>query len=355
MKTNFFTLLALFFAASLQVTAAVFTVSNNNGTPAQYTTVAAAMKASNVGDTLYLHGSTTSYGDIYINKTNLTLIGAGYNPSKDNALSTIMGNIYLDTVTFNQTGRGAKLIGLQAMYLYSAVNGAYSGTYTFKNHGVVIDRCNFANSINISGDNWLIKNCYLGSVSINNHMSITITNNIFISGNSGAIVSSNQSSVMVTNNDFFVTTVFYGYGASTYNFSNGTFSNNIIYGGQMYYGMNAGYATNVAMNNNLTFNQDTLPTRGNFGVGNITNKDPLFVNVRTVTPISLSYDFRLTANSPARYNGNDKTDIGITGGSYPWFENTGTANLPEIKQLNISSVVPLNGNINIQVKAKQHN
>jgi hypothetical protein len=360
-----FLLFALFFAG-LSSRAAVFTVSNNPATPASYATPAAAIKAANPGDTIYIHGSATQYDNIFINKSNLTLIGAGYNPQKDNALSTYIKDIYLDTLNVNQTGRGAHLIGLNFNYLYAAINGTmvYNyDQYTYNN--VIIERSYVTATINVSGEGWTLKNSYLTTVNISNHGNLMVSNNVFFN-TSYALASSNKPSVIITNNDFYEGPVFYS--PNSYPFLNGTFSNNICFGASMY-----SYATPVAknaitMNNNLTFNLsvicftcpktggDTLPVSGSFGAGNIANQNPVFVNVPAVRPTNfLQMDFHLSSNSPAKLSGSDKTDIGITGGPFPWVDNTGSPNLPEVKQLNITNVVPLNGSINIQVKGKTHN
>jgi hypothetical protein len=355
------------FVSGLSVSGAVLTVSNNPAIPALYTTPAAAIKVANPGDTIYIHGSPTQYDNIFINKSNLTLIGAGYNPQKDNAFATVIKDIYLDTLNINQTGRGAHLIGLNFGYLYAAVNGVYSNNfaqYTYNN--VTIERSYLTNSIYVSGENWTIKNCYLSDIGIYNHGNLVVANNI-IFGATYAFSNSTKSSVLITNNDFYEGAVFYTPNSNP--FSNGIFSNNICYGASIYYSPTPTTKNGITMNNNLTFNLssicftcpktggDTLPISGNFGTGNITNQNPAFVGVTAIKPAGSFFqmDFHLTSNSPAKLNGSDKTDIGITGGPFPWIDNTGSPNLPEVKQLNITNVVPLNGSINIQVKGKTHN
>jgi len=73
-----FFLLALSFGAQ----ATTWTVSNNPNKPAQFTSAQAAADSSAAGDTLLISGSTTSYGNLDIEK-QLHLIGEGWGPSVD--------------------------------------------------------------------------------------------------------------------------------------------------------------------------------------------------------------------------------------------------------------------------------
>jgi hypothetical protein len=57
-----------------------------------------------------VHGSPTSYGNIYLNR-NLTLIGTGYNPQKDNPLVSAIATLYLDSVPGIKGCSNSKIIG----------------------------------------------------------------------------------------------------------------------------------------------------------------------------------------------------------------------------------------------------
>jgi hypothetical protein len=83
-----FLLLNTFFA-----NAAVKTLNNNNPSPGQYTTWAAVAITLVNNDTVYVSGSPFSYGDIHgsdfpsgIIPSNITIIGTGFNPNKQNPL-----------------------------------------------------------------------------------------------------------------------------------------------------------------------------------------------------------------------------------------------------------------------------
>jgi hypothetical protein len=352
MKKSIFTFaLAALFCANTW--AKVRTVSQDAATPAQYTTIAAAITASAAGDTIYIHGSTTQYPTFNINKINLTLIGAGYAPTKENPVATSLNYVNLDTTGNNQTGRGTKLIGLEIYGL--EVTAAWGGAGSAKNNNVSVSRCKL-NYVTISGDNWTIKNSVITSyLTINYHGSILLSNNIFI----GAYIqSSNQNSVVIANNLFYKGYVFYN------NITLATFTNNIMLGTTI------GVSVNITlnnMNNNMTYHifgitgsGEVLPTTNNNGSGNATDTDPMFnfetsVALTSSTAFSLSWDLTLQSGSPALTASASAGEIGIYSGAYPWVDASGMASIPYVQHMNISGVVQQNGNINVDAKAKRHN
>jgi hypothetical protein len=56
--------------------AAVLTVNNSPNNPGQYAQIDPAIAAANVGDTIYVQGSSANYSNATITKS-LTIIGAG--------------------------------------------------------------------------------------------------------------------------------------------------------------------------------------------------------------------------------------------------------------------------------------
>ena len=78
---------------SLSLDARIITVSNNPAIPAQYTNLQEAIDNADVGDTIFVHQSSTNYGNIVVNK-KITLLGQGRN--------TILSSIFLSSVEGNQ-------------------------------------------------------------------------------------------------------------------------------------------------------------------------------------------------------------------------------------------------------------
>ncbi|MBI2270353.1 MAG: hypothetical protein HYU69_08350 [Bacteroidetes bacterium] len=353
MKKSIFTLAlsALFFTYSW---AKVRTVSQDAATPAQYTTVAAAITASAAGDTIYIHGSATQYPNFTVNKINLTFIGAGYKPTKENPLSTKLNYVYLDTTGNNQTGRGTKLIGFEIYGVYVGPN--WGGAPAGKNNNVVISRCDIS-YLDVTGNNWTINNNVItGWLNIEDHSSTVISNNIF---DQSYITNSDKSNVLIANNLFYRGgNVFYS------NITQATIANNILVGTALTVSANV---TLNNMNNNLTYSifgitgsGEALPTTNNTGSGNIQDQDPMFnfetsVTLTATTNLTLDWDFKLQSGSPALTASASGGEIGLYAGAFPWVDNTGMGAMPYIKHMNISGVVPAGGNINIDVKAKRHN
>src|SRR6185295_6086279 len=85
--------------------ATIRTVCNMPYSPGQFTTFAAALAASAVNDTIYIHGSSISYGAITVNRAGLVVIGAGHNPAKTVPLTSIFSLITVSAA-------GCQFIGL---------------------------------------------------------------------------------------------------------------------------------------------------------------------------------------------------------------------------------------------------
>ncbi len=152
--------------------------------------------------------------------------------------------------------------------------------------------------------------------------------------------------------------------------------------GTVFYGATSG-AVLCTFNNNLS-NQTTIadPTTytpatnfvntytgsgggGNFGGGNIIGQEPLYATAPNLTEYSPSANYRLQASSPGKNAGTDGTDLGIYGGSYPFprggadgsgYDTSPMPPIPQVTELNIqNATVPVNGTLNVNVKATVNN
>ncbi|MFI5164264.1 MAG: hypothetical protein ACHQHP_03345 [Bacteroidia bacterium] len=322
--------------------ATIRTVSNNSNSPGQYTTLQAAINVANAGDTIYVHGSNTSYGNITVNK-RLTIIGTGHNPNKSNPLVSQLGNVQLDSVANASGGSGSKIIGFKLTEVLG-----YAGAGGTKN--ITLARNYFVSTgtkINVTNSGWLIKNNILfGNIVVNNKSNIFIENNIF---SGGSVTTSNLSSLLITNNIFLGTSP-----ATCFTtLSNALITNNIFLGV-------APNGTNVTTNtfdNNITYQtiSNTLPFGTNVGSGNFSGQDPQFMNV-PANAFSYSYDFTLMAGSPGKNAGTDGTDIGAYGGPSPFVDLTGSPAIPQVKSLTIlNPMIPVGDSLHVVIKAKKQN
>lgn len=329
-------------ATAITANATVRTVNNGTVGAGQFTSVQLAVDASAVGDTIYVHGSQTSYGNVTLNK-RLVLIGAGHNVTGTQFnFKTQLGQILLSQGNSTTLPTGSTIKGIE----FISVGGA-GGSLSVNN--ITIER-NYhtggGGAIMIIGTGWILRNNFISSVSINNFRNTIISNNVF----SDYITSSNQPSVIITNNIFLN-------GAYISSVSYATITNNIF--------INPAYAnfngSQNTWNKNIMIYSDsanykTFPPANNTGVGNLNTVDEQFTET---IPLDISLqkataqDWILLATSIGYKYGTDGTDVGIYGGSYPMPNMTGAPNIPQVTSMDLqNSVIPQNGTLSIELKAR---
>jgi hypothetical protein len=345
-------LLFLCIAASAKTKATIITVSNAINSPAQYTDLQLAINAANNGDTIYVSGSNSTYGNVVVNK-KLVLIGTGFNPQKEFPVVAQLNSLAFDSIIGQSSGAGSVIDGFDFLpnTLFQSLScGSGTGT-TFHNiysitcvNNVTIRRNQFASVLGVGGANWMVENNIAKGIYVWNNINVVIRNNIV---REAGIHSSNHPNTVISNNLFIASNIAFSF------IENANITNNIFYG-------NADIvSTSSTFNNNLTFNtgQPILPYGSNVGSGNINNQDPQFTSIQT-----LNYQFnpldnyKLLATSPGHNAGTDGTDIGPYGGASPFPSSPigGEPQVPQVKNMNINnSNLPLNGNLNINVKGKK--
>ncbi len=328
---------------SIAAKATVITVSNSPISGGQYTDAQTAINAALVDDTIYLHGSGISYGNLTITK-RITLIGAGYNPTGTQFVQpTIVGSVSLDTVAFTNPVSGLHIIGIQAndFSTYNPINNVH------------FERC--AGTFNyVRGDGWIVEHCIIYSFyCFSTPFSSRILRNNIIYG-SGAISfngATNGAGMLIDHNIIQGTISYLQYAVITNNVF--TFSG---------IANSAGNSFNT-YNNNITVNTvpDAIPLTNNSGSGNINNANPATIFIGNVTsaqsyPALLNVNWHLTPTSPGHNAATDGTDVGIYGGANPMLNLTGASTLPQMTELNIQNPsLPVNGTLNYQFKARKQN
>jgi len=124
------TVLAMFFA--LNSTATVWRVNNNPGVDADFNNLQTAINDAAVQafDTLYVEGSSTSYGDIDIDKP-LVLIGTGYFLNENDTTQANKFPSKITTVDFNNGSAGSVLKGFSFIEETQAFVKIYANNITF--------------------------------------------------------------------------------------------------------------------------------------------------------------------------------------------------------------------------------
>ncbi len=327
--------------------ATVHTVNNGVINGGQFTNLQTAIDAATAGDTIYVHGSPNTYGDITLNK-RLTLVGAGYYLTGTvNNFPSMVTNLYLDTIQFFNGASGSKIIGI-------ACNGSitHNWPYSYFPSNIFISRCYTASTVSLF-NNFIIENSLLGGISIRTQNGV-VRNNIL-----GVIDGTSQIGT-IASGVIFDHNIFNG-SYSISNISYATFTNNIFF----FCGVASSSWSNVnncIFTKNMTFDNlsSTLPFGSNTGSGNIATTMPTyqFNNTLTVgnsTPWTVNWT--LKATSSGKNAATDGTDIGIYGGSYPMKNLTGASNLiPQMTLMNISNTsIPLNGTLNVNFKSRKQN
>jgi hypothetical protein len=339
--------------------AKVLTVSNNVASPGQYTVLQTACDAAASNDTIYIHGSETSYGEVSITKP-LVLIGTGVNAQKRFKFSSSIGSINLGwNASTTQNGGGSKIFGLDISSIYINDSPNSSG---IKN--VLIQR-NRISMINVSGGrvatNININNNVIQNVSIYGK-SVYLKNNVILGGVSGGEKDFVGTLVVAHN-------VIYG----ACDMRRASIYNNIFYSSSSEVFQYCQY-TSITRNlviGKINYTNANIVFGTNTGGENILNEDPLFIDVNTnLASYSYAYpatgpfaDYHLGTGSPAIGAGIGGVDLGIYGGDTPFFEGTSEDGrnryfpmpaIPVMLDMNIvNSSVLKNGKIKVEFKARK--
>jgi hypothetical protein len=346
--------------------ATIINVNNNVNSPGQYTNLQTAIDNANQGDTIYVAGSSTTYGNIVMNKS-LKLFGAGFN--NPNGLNTTIGTIALGRVNASTGANNSKISGVVCGNI--TLTGSFTGGTISTNlmNDITIERCRFnntrvalsASNNAIDYSNFSLKNnvfnmqntflVFSGSTTNSIYDNCIIENNIFDGGvfdvpNPNIDV----SAVLFRNNIFINKTV--AAPSFTMNASNPypgpTFNNNI------FYGVWPEGCVNCAFNNNITYfnNDDHLVASknpGSVGSGNIIGQNPQFVNYPAGGgAFSFAHDYNLQPASPGKNAGTDASDIGVFGGSSPVIPGTNPY-IPQMQNITfpLGSSVGVGTNLNV--------
>lgn len=324
MKTLFLAI-ATFAVSNLSSSAGVLTANNNNPSPGQYTTLAAAQAAASTGDTIYVSGSPNNYNSITIQKS-LVWIGTGHKPQNDNPSTSYLDNISFDN---NNIPNGSVFIGLDL-----------SDIYLGNRSGIKVLRCKIRNIAYLSSgasNSCTFESCWFSSTGWNlydnagyQHDNYTVANNVF-SGQCYLTNPSNNINFYFRNNLFLVNNDAFG-GSMKYII----FQNNIFYRANPV----SAAVTNCVYENNISYQATNNAFAGgiaNTFINNLPNTDPLFVSFPSAgADYSYAYDFNLQTSSPADNAGTDGKDIGLTGGN-GYFQKYGIPSIPQVRVFEITS------------------
>ncbi len=353
MKTVFLSI-GLLITMALQ-SQTVFTVDNNQGSGAAYTSVQAAINDASPGDIIYIQPSPNTYGNIQMTKT-LNIFGIGHNSELNSGLRANVGDILFRFADASNS----KISGLN-------IERVYLDNQTFNNHNVIITNNRIglilgnifttrANNTIISGN--YFRNPNFNSIDTYNSQNWVITHNL--------IDQQNTSSTWSTLSRFNASTIFSNnilltrqngdsnQSIGVFNACNGALiSNNIfLFRGTNVTNMNLGSNSSLNFQNNLTFSYSTTFNELT-GANNLDNTDPQFEAFNQNQPLnSISNDFRIQAGSLAENAGTDGKNLGVFNGNFPFSLRGYPTELPYLVDFVIyNNILSAGEPLNINIKA----
>ena len=320
----------------------VITVDNRPNSGANYTNLATAIADSFVNDTIYVHPSATSYGNITIINP-LVIVGLGHNPANsDDGARAVVGNI-----TFGGNATNSLITGL---YI-NLIN--HTTTTDCKNIKIVNNRiANYIIGVNSAADaDWVIEGNIFDSAYVNpsGANGWIIRNNIF--NNTTWVIQYFNNTNSFINNIVINTTVNFAYYCTNPIVNNNIF---ILKGTINDVGLTN---STITFNNNLTWNEQGFTVNLLSGSSNLNNTNPQFVSAPFAT-INDFYNnnYDLAGGSAANNAGTDGTDLGVFGANFN-FDTNGRPDLwPYMTSLTITNTsVPSGQDINVEFTAQKKN
>lgn len=154
--------------------ATVWHVNNTEGVIADFTALQTAFDDVNVvdGDTLYVYGSTTSYGGVALTK-RLCLIGPGYFLAENPDTQAIKLEAYISTLSLNSGSENSFVTGL----FFRKVTANASDVVISKNR---FNASSYNTNLSIAGNNIVVDRCYFYLIGSYECIKITGSNAVII-------------------------------------------------------------------------------------------------------------------------------------------------------------------------------
>lgn len=312
------------------VNAKSWRVNNTPGVSTDFTTLTAAQDSVAAGDTLYVEGSPTSYGNFTLNK-KLILIGPGFFLTENDTSQASKQTASLHEVWINPNAEGSIISGFVANYILNKANN------------IVITR-NYVTNPNYGiGLAWDVSNvhdvvvsqnyCYVISKNYDMRDGL-IFNNIVL-----------NSITMGTASDDFTGIIKNNVVGNSIQAVHAEIKNNIIYN-------SAGPGYKVLTGSTYQYNL-FAGTSVPGGTGNVADVDmsTVFTDFENK---NVDNDFTLKEDSPASGAGENGTDCGAFGGDQPYVLS-GIPGVPHIYEAIIPTSASADSGLKVYLKIKTNN
>jgi len=305
---------------------------DNSGNDADFTSIKTAYESDSVhsDDTLYVNGTTISYGDLILIK-KLHIIGPGYFLNENQDTQAKITSAKINSITYNPGSEGSSITGIEVINMINV----YSNNITIRRNkiGGIYVNSSILNLIIVQ--NFIPCNTHHGIHFTSNGIAnnVLISNNIIVSSNSlYAIVMTNQVQTIIKNNTI----------SGSIEIHNSVFHNNIHCNDSE----SQRLISNCELKNNLADHEQ-------FGslLGNQSKVDMSTVFIGTG---SQDGKWQLSENSPAKNAGLDGVDCGAFDGS-DFYILSGIPMIPSIYYVDAPAVASELSGLPVHIKVKARN
>ena len=339
----------LFSFCFTSVHATVHTVSNRSEMDADFTQITDAIAAASAGDTIYVHGSQTTYSNFTVDK-KLHIIGPGYYlgdmPAENGIYETEPHMAVVSTATFNAGAEYSVIEGMRLTVLgvgcddLTVRKNFISEDLKFTEH---VDSCFIYN-------NMLLGPHHNNSIIFSSSAANNITNIFMVNNLVRGRVDLNTPGSDKTTNLFFNNTVVSA--GATCTVTAVTAMYNIFADDQV-----VTSSANPAIFKENIFADAAPPIQAPASDGNVAgvNMNDVFVNL-SATPFEKAWYDQKAAPNPATTNclGGGGTGCGMTLGPNPHYVLSSIPEMPILYHLTSDGFPDTNGDINVTVKAKSY-
>lgn len=333
-------LLALFIAYNnTELNAKIYRLNNSQKIPSDFKDITSAMNAIKSGDTLYVEGSSESYGNLVVDK-KIIFIGAGYNFIENDISNVHTKSAIFNNLIIEKNSDGSKLISL----VFSSDSSSNQNVYVRSNN-ITIRNCLFKRNLDILLDSNIFNFAFIQNYTNESIKSLSTAKleNILIANNivMHSIKFPTKSSIIITNN--IVRKIITA--------NNSTITNNIQLDSNSTKTFTAGFSgSNNLYKSNVSNNIDKYapnPETNLLGV----KMESVFEYFDADYSSIRDNIWNIKDSSPAKHIGSDGTECGIFGGSTP-YKLSGLPPIPIVKDIYIDNSASNKDIITIKVKVK---
>ena len=379
MKPKFsFLLLSLFMSANL-FSQTIYVVDQNPNAPTGdhvYNDLQQCIDNASDGDMIHIIPATLDYGDVTIDK-ELHLIGSGWvSDNQSGMISKVNTIVFVSNEANGSTLNGLVLIETVHYPVFFGELNAPLDTlknieiYNCKIPGLLQrDNCPLKNVI-LRNNVFATLNTRDGATTLNFDVTDGMTENLLISNN---IVNTNYgdgnvltgisaaNETLITNNLLYSNDGYYFF----YNIKNCFITNNVFYGSSAtsyHYSHSVGFNYANVYSNNLSYKctsyggcdipPASTSTPANTGSGNIINTDPLYEDLASTWKWANKWSLTLLDYSPLSNAGTDGTDIGISGGQYPFENYNNLRGVPYVHEMSVPGLIMQNQPIELEAEGR---